>query len=59
MSNYLAIATVTATLQRTLQQSLQIDVEGARVTTNRPENTGGTFAPEQVKLGVGETHLIY
>lgn len=42
MSNYLAIATVTATLQKTLQQSVQADVEGARVTTTRPENTGGT-----------------
>ncbi|MGL4500048.1 MAG: Pvc16 family protein, partial [Planktothrix sp.] len=42
MSNYLGIATVTATLQRMLQQSVQTDVEGARVTTSRPENTGGT-----------------
>ncbi|MBG0746150.1 MAG: DUF4255 domain-containing protein [Planktothrix agardhii KL2] len=42
MSNYLGIATVTATLQRMLQQSVQMDVEGARVTTSRPENTGGT-----------------
>lgn len=42
MSNYLAIATVTATLQRTLQKAVQIDVDGARVTTNRPENSGGT-----------------
>ncbi|CAD5954228.1 hypothetical protein [Planktothrix agardhii] len=40
MSNYLGIATVTATLQRMLQQSVQTDVEGARVTTSRPENTG-------------------
>ncbi|MCC5635365.1 DUF4255 domain-containing protein [Nostoc sp. CHAB 5844] len=37
MSNYLAIATVTATLQRTLQASVQIDVDGARVTTVRPD----------------------
>lgn len=42
MSNYLALATVTATLQKTLQRSVQIDVEGARVTTTRPENSGGT-----------------
>jgi hypothetical protein len=42
MSNYLAIATVTATLQKTLQRAVQIDVEGARVTTTRPENSGGT-----------------
>lgn len=42
MSNYLAIATVTATLQKILQRAVQIDVEGARVTTTRPENSGGT-----------------
>ena len=41
MSNYLAIATVTATLQRTLQTSVQIDVPGARVTTVRPDGGGG------------------
>ncbi|MCY7323925.1 MAG: DUF4255 domain-containing protein [Phormidesmis sp. CAN_BIN36] len=44
MSNYLAIATVTATLQRTLQTSVQLDVPGARVTTVRPDGGGG--APE-------------
>ncbi len=33
MSNYLAIATVTATLQRIVQAAIQKDVEGARVTT--------------------------
>ena len=42
MSNYLAIATATATLQRTLQQAIQADVDGARVTTARPESAGGT-----------------
>ncbi|AUT00764.1 hypothetical protein CLI64_10345 [Nostoc sp. CENA543] len=40
MSNYLAIATITATLQRTLQASVQIDVDGARVTTVRPDRLG-------------------
>ncbi len=40
MSNYLAIATVTATLQRLLQDTVQMDVEGARVTTVRPDNVG-------------------
>ena len=45
MSNHLAIATVTATLQRLLQQSVQTSVEGARVTPARPENQGGA-APE-------------
>ncbi|HAX80848.1 MAG TPA: DUF4255 domain-containing protein [Cyanobacteria bacterium UBA11372] len=41
MSNYLAIATVTATLQRLLQAAVQVDVPGAKVTTVRPEATGG------------------
>ena len=41
MSNYLAIATVTTTLQRILQHSIQLDVEGASVTTIKPENIGG------------------
>lgn len=45
MSNHLAIATVTATLQRLLQQSVQTSVEGARVTSARPDNQGGA-APE-------------
>ncbi len=40
MSNHLAIATVTATLQRILQDTVQADVEGARVTTVRPDNVG-------------------
>ncbi|MBE9225448.1 DUF4255 domain-containing protein [Phormidium sp. LEGE 05292] len=40
MSNYLAIATVTATLQRILQAAVQIDVPGARVTTVRPDASG-------------------
>lgn len=40
MSNYLAIATVTATLQRILQAVVQLDVPGARVTTVRPDASG-------------------
>lgn len=40
MSNYLAVATVTATLQRTLQVAVQADIEGARVTTVRPTDIG-------------------
>ncbi len=40
MSNYLAIATVTATLQRILQSAIEADVEGARVTTIRPDGIG-------------------
>jgi Pvc16 N-terminal domain len=40
MSNYLAIATVTAALQRLLQEGIQEDVPGATVTTVRPDNPG-------------------
>lgn len=40
MSNFLAISTVTATLQRTLQANIQMDVDGARVTTVRPSDIG-------------------
>lgn len=37
MSNALAIATVTATLRRTLQDAVNADVPGAKVTTQRPD----------------------
>lgn len=40
MSNHLAIATMTATLQRTLQASVQNHVEGARITTVSPSEIG-------------------
>jgi hypothetical protein len=40
MSNYLAIATVTATLQKILQSVVQEDVEGSRITTIRPDGLG-------------------
>lgn len=52
MSNYLAIATVTATLQRALQASVQVDVDGARVTTVRPDrlNTGSPEAGVNIYL---------
>jgi Pvc16 N-terminal domain len=40
MSNFLAIATVTATLQRMLQAAVQLDVPGARVTMARPDSAG-------------------
>lgn len=45
MSNHLAIATVTATLQRLLQGAIQRDVDGARVTTLKP-NSIGNSTPE-------------
>jgi hypothetical protein len=46
MSNYLSIATVTASLQRLLQSSVQRDMDGARVTTVRPGSVGGGGTPE-------------
>jgi Pvc16 N-terminal domain len=46
MSNYLSIATVTASLQRLLQSSVQKDMDGARVTTVRPGSVGGGGTPE-------------
>lgn len=45
MSNHLAIATVTATLQRLLQSVIQQDIEGARATTLPPAGIS-TGAPE-------------
>jgi hypothetical protein len=52
MSNHLAIATLTATLQRTLQASIQTDVDGARVTTLRPDrlNSGSPEAGVNIFL---------
>ena len=40
MSNYLAIATVTATLQRALQSVIGAEVPGAKANTARPDATG-------------------
>jgi Pvc16 N-terminal domain len=40
VSNYLAVATVTATLQRILQEAVQQDVDGMRVTTLPPGQIG-------------------
>jgi hypothetical protein len=40
MSNYLAVATVTATLQRELQSVIGVDVPGATATTVRPDAPG-------------------
>lgn len=45
MSNFRAIATVTATLQRTLQEAIQADVAGATVTTVRPAEGQNTQLP--------------
>ena len=40
MSNYLAVATVTATLQRVLQAVIGADVPGAKATMVRPDAPG-------------------
>lgn len=40
MSNYLAIATVTATVQSLIQTAIQQDMSGATVTTVRPDSGG-------------------
>ncbi|MDJ0726164.1 MAG: DUF4255 domain-containing protein [Prochloraceae cyanobacterium] len=48
MSNYLAIASVTATIQQLLQYTVQNDVRSARVTTLRPD----TLNKENTEKGV-------
>lgn len=48
MSNFLAIATVTATLQAILQDAVSADVPGANATAARPNGSG----PGPTKLGV-------
>jgi hypothetical protein len=50
MSNYLAIATVTAALQRLLQEEIGRDVPGAQVTTMRPDNSGSNISGACVNL---------
>lgn len=45
MSNFRAIATVTATLQRALQTAIQADVPGATVSTVRPGEGASTNLP--------------
>ncbi len=50
MSNHLAVATVTATLQRILQRAVQRDVDGARVTTVRPDGSTGSIPETGVNL---------
>jgi Pvc16 N-terminal domain len=50
MSNYLAVATITATLQRTLQAIVQADLEGARITTVRPSDIGNGTPETGVNL---------
>jgi hypothetical protein len=50
MSNFLAIATVTATLQRILQLAVEQDVAGATVVTTRPSATIGATPQHSVSL---------
>ncbi|MEB3209874.1 MAG: DUF4255 domain-containing protein [Leptolyngbyaceae bacterium] len=50
MSNQLAIAAVTATLQRILQATVQEDVFGARVTAARPNTLEGGMIETGVNL---------
>lgn len=57
MSNYLAIATVTACLQRMLQSSVQLDLDGARVTTVRPNNLGSGTPEKGVNLYMYQVSL--
>ncbi|TVU55256.1 MAG: DUF4255 domain-containing protein [Arthrospira sp. PLM2.Bin9] len=50
MSNHLAVATATATLQRIIQRAVQRDVDGARVTTVRPDGSSGSIPETGVNL---------
>jgi len=54
MSNFLAIATVTATLRQTLQNILDSEmpapVPGARVITARPEDLAGTTTDPRINI---------
>jgi hypothetical protein len=45
MSNFLAVATVTAALQRLLQQPVAADVPGAKVTAERPDTVSSPGEP--------------
>ena len=50
MSNFLAIATVTATLSQVLQVAVGVDVPGAAMTTVRPDSTGSGLPTTGVNL---------
>jgi hypothetical protein len=50
MSNYLAVATVTATLSRVLQAAVGADVPGATVTTARPDTASNGTPAAAVNL---------
>lgn len=59
MSNHLAIATVTATLQRLLQTAIQQDIDGARVTTVKPSAIGTATPQKGVNLYLYQIPLNY
>ncbi|MEM7715871.1 MAG: DUF4255 domain-containing protein [Cyanobacteria bacterium P01_A01_bin.68] len=50
MSNHLAIATVTATIQRIVQAAVQEDIDGTVVTTARPDNQDGGATQPRVNI---------
>ena len=50
MSNYLAVATVTATLSHLLQSAAGSDVPGATVTTTRPDGAAGDSPAPAINL---------
>ena len=50
MSNFLAVATVTAALQRLLEQPVAADVPGAKVTTDRPDTLSSPPTEPTVNL---------
>ena len=50
MSNFLAIAAVTASLSHLLQAAVGADVPGATVTTARPDSTAAATHPPMVNL---------
>ena len=50
MSNFLAIATVTATLSQLIQDAIEVDVPGASVSTVRPDIAGKNIAEAKVNI---------
>lgn len=50
MSNFLAIATVTATLKEILLRGVQNDVPGSNITTERPDNITNGMADPRVNI---------
>ncbi len=50
MSNFLAIATVTATLSQLIQDTVEVDVPGAGVSTVRPDIAGNNNSQANVNI---------